>query len=627
MVAAVAAVSFSEEGPGTELPANPNILLVTLDTTRADALGCYGGNPKVTPNLDLVASRSHLFQHCEASVPQTMPSHTTIFSGLHPFHHGVRKNLAVMVDDGVPLIAEELQRLGYRTGAFVSSFVVDGRFGFARGFDHYDAPDLRPRRGGGTERRAGDTVGKAIAWLDGRRAPWFAWVHLFDPHTPYDPPEPFASRFPGDPYHSEVAYMDSEVGRLVGALVSSGRFDSTLVVIAGDHGEALGEHGEETHGILLYEATTRVPLLIHTPGQKKPVRHTEPVGLVDLAPTFRDIAGIDTSCDGMSLRPVLAGRSSADCSRALYMESLEGYLRNGWAPLYAVVAGGHKYIEAPSPELYDLDADPHERRNLATARPATAAELARRLAAIAPSDEAFQGETIVLSEDEAAALLALGYVEGTPGEGAGTRRNPMEAIRTAPLHQQALEAKAAGDLEAAAKLFERELEQDPESPVLLWYLGSCLVAIEPTRAEGAFRRAMELRPDFEAPYLALGELLLHRGEAPAASAVASRGIAQTFDADGGLHHLRAAAAAAGGGEPDAIMSDLEVAVARAARPGPAYRLRAAVRLQRLDDADGAIADLGSFAEWSTADEIASLRGDPRFRALYDDPRFLVIVGD
>jgi arylsulfatase A-like enzyme len=608
------------------LPPRPNILLVTLDTTRADVLGCFGGDPKVSPNLDRIAGRSHVFARAEASVPQTMPSHTTIFSGLHPFNHGVRKNLAVMVDPGVPLIAEELQREGYSTGAFVSSFVVDGRFGFSRGFDHYDAPDPRPGVGDGMERRAAATVAAAIEWLAGRSTPWFAWVHLFDPHAPYDPPQPFAGRFSGKPYSGEVAYMDNEVGRLVGSMVAAGTFDGAVVVIAGDHGEALGEHGEETHGILLYEATTRVPLLIHMPGQTTGVRHSQPVGLVDIAPTLRELVGVEVESDGVSLLPALHGKGVEDADRrVLYLESLEGYLRNGWAPLFAVVRGSLKYIESPRPELYHLGADPDETNDLAASRPGAAEELAESLASIRPAAETFDGETIVLSPDEAAALLALGYVEGTPGKSAGTRRNPADAVALAPIHQRALEAKAAGDLEKAAALFAKELEQDPESPVLLWYLGSCVVKGDPDRAETSFRRAMELRPDFEAPYIALSELLMRKGAFDAAIAASSLGIAETFDADGQLHLLRAAALDASDGDIARAMTDLQVAIDRAARPAAAYCLRAAVRLHGLDDPAGALDDLEAFAEWSLPADAARLAEEPRFEPLHGDPRFIELT--
>ena len=577
------------------IPARPNILLVTLDTTRADLLGCFGGDPEVSPNLDRIAGRSHVFERAEASVPQTMPSHTTIFSGLHPFNHGVRKNLAVMVGPQVPLIAEELQQAGYATGAFVSSFVVDGRFGFSRGFDHYDAPDTRPGVGDGMERRAAATVATAVEWLAGRSPPWFAWVHLFDPHAPYDPPQPFAGRFAGSPYAGEVAYMDNEVGRLVGSVVASGAFNDAVVIIAGDHGEALGEHGEETHGILLYEATTRVPLLIHLPGQTTSARHSNPVGLVDIAPTVRDLLGIGTEGDGISLLPAMRGDEAVAVEpRVLYLESLEGYLRNGWAPLFAVVRGPLKYIDSPRPELYDLVHDPNERKDLAARRPDASRGMAEWLARSRPVSESFGGETIVLSEDEAAALLALGYVEGSPGKEAGSRRNPVDAIALAPIHQRALEARAAGENEQAAKLFARELEQDPDSPVLLWYLGSCLTKTEPERAEESFRRATELRPDFEAPYTALAEMLLSESEFADAANVASDGIDQTFDADGRLHLLRAAARNALDGDVAGVVADLQVAIDRAARPGAAYRLRAAVRLHRLDDPAGALEDIDAF---------------------------------
>jgi arylsulfatase A-like enzyme len=613
-------VTGSTPAPTPARP-RPDILLVTLDTTRADILGCYGGDPTTSPNLDRIAARSHLFERCEASVPQTMPSHTTLFSGLHPFNHGVRKNLAVMVGPEVPLLAEELDEMGYATGAFVSSFVVDGRFGFARGFDHFDAPDTRPSAGNSMERRAGDTVRAAVEWTAEQPSPWFAWVHLFDPHAPYEPPPPFSGRFADRPYAGEVAYTDNEVGRLVGSLVAAGRFDETLVIIAGDHGEALGEHGEETHGILLYDATTRVPLLIHLPGQVEGARHARPVGLVDVAPTVRELLGIDVAGDGTSLLPALLGRTELASDRTLYLESLEGYLRHGWAPLHAVVRGRLKYIESPRPELYDLVADPNERRDLVEDHPEEEAALAKLLAAIRPADEAVDGEAIVLSADEEAALIALGYVAGSPGKAAGSRRNPADAIALEPVHQRALAAQAAGDLELAARLFAQELEHDPSSPVLLWYLGSCITDSDPKRAEASFRRAIELRPDFEAPYASLAEALLKREEVGAATAVTSLGIDRTLDTSGRLHYLRAAAAAVSDGAVDSAMRDLGVAIARAPRPGAAYLLRAALRLQRLDDSAGALTDVESFVEWSTPDDIARLATDRRFDGLRGDPRF------
>ena len=633
VLTALVSVGVAEETPGTdvvtpvETAAKPNILLVTLDTTRADVLGCYGGDPKVSPNLDRIAGRSHLFERCEASVPQTMPSHTTIFSGLHPFHHGVRKNLAIKVGPEVPLIAEELQGKGYRTGAFVSSFVVDGRFGFERGFDHFDAPDIRPRLGGGMERRAAETVRAATDWIATSQTPWFVWVHIFDPHAPYEAPPPFSGRFADRPYAAEVAYADNEVGRLVGALVAKGLFDSTVVIIAGDHGEALGEHGEETHGVLLYESTTRVPLLIHMPGQTEAVRHVPPVGLIDIAPTLRELVGIETPADGISLLPALRGKSEIVGDRTLYIESLEGYLRNGWAPLFAVVRGRMKYIHSPRPELYDIGSDPDERRDLASDRPEVVEDLDRRLSEIRPQDDAFGGEAVELSSDEEAALLALGYVSGSPGENAGSRRNPVDAMHLAPIHQEALEAMARGDLERAAKLFEQELVEDPSSPVLLWYLGSCVAQSEPKRAMEAFRRAIELRPEFEAPYDALGEVLLEKGDKAAAAAVASEGIRRTSDVDGRLHYLRAASLAQMGGRTNEAVRDLGVAIERTARPGSAYRLRAAIRLQLLDDRAGALDDLERFADWSIPDEVNLLKTDSRFEALRGDPRFNGLMDD
>jgi tetratricopeptide (TPR) repeat protein len=408
--------------------------------------------------------------------------------------------------------------------------------------------------------------------------------------------------------------------------VAGDLLDRALVIVAGDHGEALGEHGEPTHGILLYEATTRVPLLVHMPGQTEAARHQGPVGLVDIAPTIREMIGIEGAADGVSLLPTLREKSKIAGDRALYIESLEGYLRNGWAPVFAVVRENWKYIDSPRPELYDLAADPGERHDLAAERPRVGADLARRLAAIRPSGESFAGPAITLSPDEEAALLALGYVTGAPGEAAGSRRNPADAIHLAAVHEQALEAKARGDLDEAVKLFKTELEQDPSSPVLLWYVGSCEAASNPDRAARRFRRAIELRPGFEAPYIALAELLLERGAAGQAAATATAGIGATFDADGRLHYLRAAAASPAGGGIDEVMRDLAIAIERAARPGPAYLLRAEIRLERLDDLDGALADLESFADWSTPQEVERLPTDPRFEKLHNEPRFGILVG-
>jgi len=633
VVLALAALSTGAAGdrrpptPGPTGPARPNIILITLDTTRADVLGSYGGDPKVSRNLDRIAGRSHLFERCSASVPQTLPSHTTILSGLEPFHHGVRKNLATVVGPEVPLLAEELHRIGYATGAFVSSFVVDGRFGFERGFDVYDAPDRNPNGGDGMERRAADTVKRAIAWLDGRSEPWFCWVHLFDPHAPYEAPEPFRSRFADRPYAAEVAYMDNEAGRLVGALVASRRFDDSLVILAGDHGEALGEHGEPTHGILLYEATTRVPLVIHMPGQTEAARHPQPVGLVDVAATVRELVGIETASDGRSLLPVLRGDAELPADRSIYIESLEGFLRSGWAPLYAIVHGRWKYIHSPRPELYDVVADPGERRDLAADRSDLVDDLERRLTAIRPSDDDVGHEEVDLDPDQQAALLALGYIAGSPGAGAGSRRNPVDMIHLVELHERALEARTRGDLDTAAALFEEELDADPDSPVVLWYLGTCEAPSSPERAAARFRRAIELRPEFEPPYASLVELALRAEDASRAVAIADRGIERTSDSTGDLHMLRAAAASVTDGNTDRILGDLAIAIERAARPGPAYLLRAAVRLERLDDPDGALVDLERYADWSTSDDVARLRHDPRFGPLHQRPRFRALVGD
>lgn len=614
-------------GPGgiARRPARPDVLLITLDTTRADALGCYGGDPAVSPNLDRFAASAHLFERCETSVPQTLPSHTTILSGLEPFHHGVRKNVGAIVGADVPLVSEELHSAGWTTGAFVSAFVLDGRFGLARGFDHYDAPELNPRLGGSEERRADATIAAANDWLARQHGRWFLWLHLFDPHAPYEPPAPFDQRFPDRPYVGEVAYMDAQVGAFLAGLEERGALHRAVVLIAGDHGEGLGEHGEASHGILLYEATTRVPLMVRLPGQTAGVRHPAPVGLVDVADTIRELAGLAPAGDGRSLLPVLEGADGGEPRGPLYLESLEGFLRNGWAPLYAVVDGRFKYIESPRPELYDVVADPAESHDLVDAEAAVAARLRDTLAAMHPADEVVTGTGPALDADERAALLRLGYVAGSPGAGAGSRKNPADAIHLSQVHLDALAAMERGDLDRAAGLFARELEDDPDSPVLLVYLGSCVMRRDPRRAATLLKRAIELRPDFESAYTKLCELYHLQKRPEAVVAVAEEGLRRSRDSDGQLHFFRALGRFVGGGDPAAALADLDVTLERAPRQGPAWRLKAAIELRRRGDADAALADLEHFAEWSRPAEVAFLRRDPAFAPLRDDPRFKDLV--
>ncbi|MHC4773857.1 MAG: sulfatase, partial [Planctomycetota bacterium] len=381
--------------PGQPLIAKPgaargkNLLLITLDTLRADRLGCYGYDLAETPVIDRLADEGVRFAHAVSAVPMTLPAHCTIMTGLYPPTHGVRDNGLFRLAGEHATLAELLQQHDYETAAFLAAFVLDARYGLDQGFNHYD-DDLTlrhrlptPTAPHNPQRPADAVVDAALAWLNAHDAgeadrPYFLWVHLFDPHLPYTPPEPFRSRYADRPYDGEVAFVDEQVGRLIATVEALGLADRTVTVLVGDHGEGLGDHGEDTHRHLVYESTMRVPLIIHAPGIVSPglVIDEAAVGIVDLMPTILDLLGLDAveSCDG---RSALAG--GLDPERVLYIETLSPQLNDGWAPLYGLRRVADKYIDAPGPEYYDLTADPAELNNLWPEGPEAARGLAARL--------------------------------------------------------------------------------------------------------------------------------------------------------------------------------------------------------------------------------------------------------
>ncbi len=348
---------------------NPwNVLLVTIDTLRADRLSCYGSDRLLTTNIDSLASKGVLFERAFAHTPTTLPSHTNILLGTTPLYHGVHDNSNFVVDKRYLNLAAHLKTYGYATAAFVGAFPLDSRFGLTQGFDVYDDNYGTPAQQEFTyvERKAEDVVEPAIEWLGGRRPgqPWFLWVHCFDPHQKYEPPEPFMTRFKDRPYDGEIAYVDFALGKLL-AYLKDREFDSsTLIVFTGDHGESLGEHGESTHGYFAYNATIWIPLIVAPPGGK-PGRVDRNVGHFDIFPTVCDLLGIEKpgSLQGISLVPAMQGKKLPD--RPIYFESLYPYYSRGWAPLQGYVEGTEKFIETPIPELYDLKTDFGETVNLA----------------------------------------------------------------------------------------------------------------------------------------------------------------------------------------------------------------------------------------------------------------------
>lgn len=346
--------------------ASLNFLLVTIDTLRADRLSCYGSALPKTPNIDRLRERGVLFSRAFANTSTTLPSHANILLGTTPNHHGVHENLNFVVREELLTLAEHLKNNGYSTGAFVGAYPLDARFGLSQGFDVYDDrySRLHAVNLSALERNAGAVVEAALGWLKSQVSPWFLWIHCWDPHTPYDPPEPFRTEYADHPYEGEVAYVDFALGKLFAYLDESGLSDSALVILTGDHGESLGQHGEETHGYFAYNSSLWVPLII-APPEHTGGRCDDHVSHVDLFPTVCDLLGIETppSLHGTSLAPALKGKRLRD--RPIYIESLYPYYSHGWAPLRGFIFREKKFIDSPIPEVYDLKRDFDEQKNLA----------------------------------------------------------------------------------------------------------------------------------------------------------------------------------------------------------------------------------------------------------------------
>jgi choline-sulfatase len=441
----------------------PNVLLVTIDTLRADRLGCYGDAAAATPVLDALAARGGRFPVAVAHAPLTAPSHASILTGLIPLRHGVRDNGRFVLPETVPTLAEAFRAAGYRTAAFVSGFPLHHRFGLGRGFDSYDdrlpfGDD--PRRAAHVERRAGETTAAARAWLEGapRESPWLVWIHYFDPHAPYEPPPEMLSRFAGRPYDGEVAFVDAQLGTLVSWLETSGLLARTIVLATADHGESLGEHGEDTHGVFVYDSTLRVPWIVAGPGIKAGTTPAVVARGVDVAPTLLDLARVAArgTMDGRSLRPALEGAAMAD--EPAYAESLFASLNLGWAPLHAWRTARYKWIEAPRPELYDLERDRGETADRSAAEPAVAESLRQALqAALATRPPQAM---VAASREEQERLRALGYIAGAaPARPSG--RDPKDSIALVNRLERGL-AEARANPAAARRALSAALAEDPK---------------------------------------------------------------------------------------------------------------------------------------------------------------------
>ncbi|MGH9143634.1 MAG: sulfatase-like hydrolase/transferase [Vicinamibacterales bacterium] len=492
-------------------PSALNVLLVTLDTTRADHLGAYGASHAATPTFDRIAREGVLFEHAITAAPLTLPAHATIFTAKYPARHGVRDNGGFFLDAKETTLAERLKLDGFSTGGFVGAYVLDRRWGISQGFDTYfDNFNVGKAKGSllaSVERPANEVADHALAWLDGAAASrFFAWVHFYDAHSPYDPPEPFRSRFADDPYSGEIAFVDSQVGRLLAFLERRDLLKKTIVVLIGDHGESLGEHGEISHGFFVYESVIRVPFAMLVPGKGLHQRRVaDVVRTVDVVPTILDVIGLAPAenVDGRSLVPLMRG-DVGELGLEAYSEAMYSRYHFGWSALHALTSGRYKYVDAPRPELYDVAVDPGEANNEFEMRRPLADKMAQSLRRLEGSSDAnVKNRTVEVDPDARARLAALGYI-GTftsqPTAPVSVLADPKDKIELFNLLTKAREElqDSRHTSNAGLEMLERVVAKDPEV-VDGWLLMGNEYAERRQfdRALKSFQRALALNPDYD----------------------------------------------------------------------------------------------------------------------------------
>jgi arylsulfatase A-like enzyme/Flp pilus assembly protein TadD len=533
-------------------PSNADVLLITLDTTRADHLSCYAhladktnavqdpGKPDSarsqfanTPHLDALAARGAFFVHAIAQVPLTIPSHACILTGTYPTINHVRGMGGFVLPRTLPTLATLTQAAGYATAAIVGSAVLNRRYGLARGFTTYDDNVASSREqklpGRYSKRPASVVTDRAIAWLEENyKARFFLWVHYYDPHAPYDPPEPFKRLYAKDPYSGEIAYMDQEVGRLLDWIGQHGLGSRTLVLAIGDHGEGLGEHGEKYHGIFLYDSTLHVPFIMAGPGVPAGEVVRRQVRSIDLMPTVMGFLHLSSGPDtqGVSLWPLILHNSLVQTDHA-YCETLYPRIFMGWSELRAMHSGKWEFILAPQPELYDLQSDPAETTNAVARYPVQARELQSDIWGVegGPNKDT-QVSTVPLNPADRAELESLGYVNaGLLGTiPLGTKAaDPKDYVGVLSMVEQAEDLLDAGSYARAAGVMEKALRRDPTNPAVHLYLATALeLTGEYQSAIRVYQHAISMKIESDEVYSRLGKAYLHLNQLNDAARVMAR---------------------------------------------------------------------------------------------------------
>ncbi len=522
-LAAALAACRGGDGPWPGAP----VVLISIDTLRADRLPGWGYGGVATPAIDALAAEGVLFENAYAQVPLTFPSHASLLSGLLPPQAGVRSNVGYVFDAAAhPTLPGALRAQGYKTGAAVSAYVLRRETGLGRDFDAYDdAVQVEESVTLGELQRPGDAAARAaLAWLDaqGEGAPFFLLLHLFEPHTPYAPPEPFRSRY-RDAYVGEVAAADAIVGRFLDELRRRRRYDQSLIVLLSDHGEGLGDHGEKEHGVLLYRETLHVPLILKLPGGRRGgARVAAPVALVDIFPTV--CSALSVACPaGLAGRSLLGGAADHAAARQIYSESLYARIHLGWSELRSLVDERYHYISGPDPELYDIAADPRETRNL---RDQARRELREREAELAAIPLQLDAPAPVDAE-EAARLAALGYLGSVAAEPSGPRRDPKQHVRKLESVGRAHELTQEGRLLEAVELCREILREYPELVDVHTQLAATLRHLgRHDESLAAYREAIRLAPAMrDSLAVEIGKLELDRGRLEQAELNARQALA------------------------------------------------------------------------------------------------------
>lgn len=465
------AIGEAEEG-------GKNVLLITIDTLRADRLSCYSREHVQTPNIDGLAEAGALFSRAFANTSTTLPSHTNILLGVSPLYHGVHDNLNFVVREDFLTLAEHLKANGYSTAAYVGAYPLDARFGLDQGFDTYDADYPHDYYADLTalERRAEEVVSKACEGIKDAKRPWFIWIHCYDPHLPYEPPEPFRSRFAENPYDGEVAYVDLMMGKLLDCLKEERLYDDAVIVFTGDHGESLGQHGELSHGFFAYNSAIWIPLIMKVPGIGADI-FSQYVSHLDIFPTICDLVGIKKPAflQGDSLVPLMKGNRISD--RTIYFESMYPFYSHGWAPLMGFIQRHEKFIESPIPELYDLGKDFDEMANLAER---TRLDRYREQLEKIIRDQTSAGNIRAKERADSETLeklRSLGYISSSSGSKKDAF-GPEDDIKTLlPIHTKNFEAMGLhkkGKTEEAKAILQSILQENQNIGMTYVYLGSVI---------------------------------------------------------------------------------------------------------------------------------------------------------